>query len=165
VTSPPYNAQADGVTDNTTAFSNALAAAAANGGGIVFVPGGSYRLNGTLTVPTGVELRGAFDTPSDTKIKGSLLNVYAGRNNANGTPFIQLAPASGIKGFTFHYPEQVYDTNDVVNFGMVPYPFLIRGLGADVYVMNLAATIPTSCSTWPPTGATGTTLTTSLRRR
>ena len=142
VTSPPYNAQADGVTDNTAAFSNALAAASVNGGGIVFVPGGTYRLNGTLTVPTGVELKGIFDTPSDTKNKGSLLNVYAGRNNANGTPFIQLAPASGIKGFTFHYPEQIYDTNDLVNFGMVPYPFLIRGLGADVYVMNLAATIP-----------------------
>ena len=31
---------------------------------------------------------------------------------------------------------------DTVNFGMVPYPFLIRGLGADVYVMNLSATIP-----------------------
>lgn len=142
VTEAPYNAQADGVTDNTAAFSNALAAASANGGGVVFVPGGSYRLNGTLTVPTGVELRGVFDTPSDTKVKGSLLNVYAGRGNAEGTPFIQLAPGSGLKGFTFHYPEQVYDTNDVVNFGLAPYPFLIRGLGAEVYVMNLAATIP-----------------------
>jgi hypothetical protein len=142
VARPPYNAVADGVTDNTAAFSNALAAAAANGGGIVFVPGGSYRLNGTLTVPTGVELKGIFDTPSDTKIKGSLLNVYAGRSNANATPFIQLSPASGIKGFTFHYPEQIYNTNDLVNFGMVPYPFLIRGLGANVYIMNLAATIP-----------------------
>ncbi|MGN6554785.1 MAG: hypothetical protein ACTHLW_13835, partial [Verrucomicrobiota bacterium] len=63
-------------------------------------------------------------------------------NNANGTPFIQLAPGSGIKGFSFHYPEQIYNTNDTVNFGMVPYPFLIRGLGADVYAMNLSATIP-----------------------
>jgi hypothetical protein len=142
VTSSPYNAQADGVTDNTAAFSNALATASANGGGSVFVPGGNYRLNGSLTIPTGVELRGIFDTPSSTSVKGSLLNVYAGRNNANGTPFIQLQPGSGIKGFTFHYPEQIYDTNDVVNFGMVPYPFLIRGLGADVYVINLAATIP-----------------------
>ena len=142
VTSPPFSAQADGVTDNTAAFSNALAAASANGGGIVFVPAGSYRLNGTLTVPTGVELKGVFDTPNDTKTKGSLLNVYSGRNNANGTPFIRLQPGSGIKGFTFHYPEQIYNTNDTVNFGMVPYPFLIRGLGADVYVMNLSATIP-----------------------
>ncbi|MCU0788637.1 MAG: glycoside hydrolase family 55 protein, partial [Verrucomicrobia bacterium] len=142
VTEAPYNAQADGVTDDTAAFQAALAAAGANGGGTVFVPGGNYRLNGTLTVPTGVELRGVFDTPNDTKVKGSLLNVYAGRNNASGTPFIQLEAGSSIKGFTFHYPEQIYDALDTVNFGMVPYPFLLRGLGADITIANLSATIP-----------------------
>jgi hypothetical protein len=142
VTEPPYNAQADGVSDDTAAFQAALAAADANGGGTVFVPGGNYRLDGTLTVPTGVELRGIFDTPNGTETKGSLLNVYSGRNNAFGTPFIQLESGAGIKGFTFHYPEQIYNDLDTVNYGMVPYPFLIRGLGADIYVMNLSATIP-----------------------
>lgn len=142
VTSAPYHAQGDGVTDNTAAFQAALAAAAANGGGTVFVPGGNYRLNGSLTVPGGVELRGIFDTPNDTKVKGSLLNVYAGRNNTAGTPFIQLAASSGIRGFTFHYPEQIYNSADTVNFGMVPYPFLLRGLGADIHAINLSATIP-----------------------
>jgi hypothetical protein len=29
-----------------------------------------------------------------------------------------------------------------VNYGMVPYPFMIRGLGANVYVINVSATIP-----------------------
>ncbi|MCU0857765.1 MAG: glycoside hydrolase family 55 protein, partial [Pontiellaceae bacterium] len=142
VTKSPYNAPADGVTDAAPAFQSALSAAGSNGGGIVFVPGGNYRLNGTLTVPAGVELRGIYDIPSDTKMKGSVLNVYPGRNNAAGTPFIQLQAGSGIRGLTFHYPEQIYNTNDTVNFGMVPYPFLIRGLGADVYAINLAATIP-----------------------
>jgi hypothetical protein len=142
VTDPPYNAAADGVTDDTPAFQAALADADANGGGIVFVPGGTYRLNGSLTVPTGVELKGVFDCPHGTSQKGSLLNVYAGRNNANGTPFIQLKSGSGIRGLNFHYPEQVYNESDTVNYGMVPYPFLIRGLGSDVYVINIAATIP-----------------------
>jgi len=142
VTDAPYNAQADGVTDDTAAFQAALVAADANGGGTVFVPGGNYRLNGTLTVPTDVELRGVFDTPNGTETKGSLLNVYSGRNNASGTPFIQLESGAGIKGFTLHYPEQIYDDLDPVNYGMVPYPFLIRGLGSDIYVVNLSATIP-----------------------
>jgi hypothetical protein len=142
VTQSPYNAVADGVTDATAAFQAALTAAGTNGGGTVFAPGGSYRLNGTLIIPTGVELRGVFDIPHGTETKGSLLNVYSGRANASGTPFIQLQTGAGIKGFTFHYPEQIYDTNDVVNFGMVPYPFLLRGLGSDIYAINLAATIP-----------------------
>jgi hypothetical protein len=146
VTYYPYNAAADGVTDDTAAFQAALADAGANGGGIVFVPGGNYRLDGTLTVPTGVELKGIYDNPHSTSQKGSLLNVYAGRNNANGTPFIQIESGAGIRGLTFHYPEQIYNENDndpvIGMYGMVPYPFLIRGLGSDVYVINIAATIP-----------------------
>lgn len=35
--------------------------AKADGGGIVYLPGGRYKMLGTLTVPTGVELRGAAD--------------------------------------------------------------------------------------------------------
>ena len=142
VTRYPYNAKADGITDDATAFQAALIDAYNKGGGTVFVPGGNYRLNSNLVIPTGVELRGVLDVAHDTRVKGSLINVCAGRNIANGTPFIQIAPNAGIKGLTFHYPEQVYDENDTVNYGMVPYPYLIRGLGADIYVLNIAATIP-----------------------
>ena len=142
VTESPYNAQADGVTDDTAAFQAALAAADVNGGGIVFVPAGSYRLDGTLTIPSGVELKGVFDIPHGTREKGSLLNVYAGRNDASGTPFIQIESDAGIRGLTFHYPAQIYDENDTTNYGMVPYPYLIRGLGSDIYVINSSATIP-----------------------
>jgi hypothetical protein len=142
VTKYPYNAKADGVTDNTAAFTAALTAAAANGGGIVFVPGGDYRLNGNLTIPAGVELRGVFDVPHQTSARGSVINIYAGRNQENGTPFIQIEADAGIRGLTFHYPEQIYDPCDTVNYGMAAYPFMIRGMGANVYVINVAATIP-----------------------
>ncbi len=142
VTNGPYYAQADGTSDDTAAFQAALADAGANGGGIVFVPGGNYRIDGNLTVPTGVELRGIFDVPHSPREKGSLLNVYAGRNNANGTPFIRIESGAGIRGLTFHYPEQIYNEADTVNYGMVPYPYLIRGLGSDIYAINIAATIP-----------------------
>ncbi|MCU0772851.1 MAG: hypothetical protein MUE94_13935, partial [Verrucomicrobia bacterium] len=141
VTEAPYSAAADGVTDDTTAFQAALNAAGSNGGGLVFVPGGDYRLDGTLTVPSGVELRGVFETPPATVNRGSVLNVYSGQNQSNGTPFIQIQTNAGIRGLTFHYPEQIYDANDTTNAGFVPYPFLIRGLGADVYVINSCSTI------------------------
>lgn len=142
VTYPPYNAAADGVTDDTAAFQSALADAKANGGGIVFVPGGTYRLDGTLVVAAGVELRGIFDIPHGTSARGSLLETHAGKNDANGTPFIQIEPGAGLRGLTIHYPGQIYDAGDTVNYGMTPYPFMIRGLGADVYVINVSSTIP-----------------------
>ena len=142
VTAAPYNAVADGITDTTAAFQSALSNAAAGGGGIVFAPAGNYRVEGNLTVPSGVELRGIYELPHGTKGLGSVLHVYPGRNQANGTPFLQLQANSGIRGLSFHYPEQNYDTNDMVNLGMAPYPFLLRGLGSNVYVINVAATIP-----------------------
>jgi hypothetical protein len=142
VTEAPYNAASDGSSDATNAFQTALNDAGSNGGGTVFVPGGKYSLFGNLNIPTGVELRGIYDTPHETREKGSLINIYAGRNNADGTPLIQLQPAGGVRGLTFHYPEQIYDESDTINYGMVPYPFLIRGLGSDIYAINIAATIP-----------------------
>ena len=141
VTLAPYSAAADGVTDDTAAFQAALSAAATAGGGTVFVPAGDYRLNGNLTIPTGVELRGVYDQPHGTSGRGSILNIYGGRNDASGTPFIQIQPAAGVRGLTFHYPEQIYNASDPV-LGMVPYPFTLRGVGSNIYVINVAATIP-----------------------
>lgn len=142
VTEAPYFAAADHSADATAAFQAALADAGANGGGIVFVPGGDYRLDGTLMVPTGVELRGVFDLGHSTSGRGSVLNTYYGKNQENGTPFIQIQPHAGIRGLTIHHAGQIYDFDDPVNYGMTPYPFMIRGLGSDVYVINIAATIP-----------------------
>lgn len=142
VTEPPYNAAPDQSSDATPAFQAALADAGANGGGIVFVPGGDYRLDGTLMVPTGVELRGIHDLAFSPSARGSVLNTYYGKNDENGTPFIQIQPHAGIRGLTIHHAGQIYDFNDTVNYGMTPYPFMIRGLGEDVYIISIASTIP-----------------------
>ncbi|MBK1825873.1 glycosyl hydrolase family 28-related protein [Haloferula rosea] len=142
VTDLPYQAVGDGIADDAPAFQAALTAAANQGGGTVFVPGGTYRMNSPLVIPGGVELRGVFDLPHDTKVKGSLLNIHSGYDNADGTPFIQLEGGSGLRGISFHYPDQIHDENDAVNYGKVPYPYLLRGLGPDIHVLNLSATIP-----------------------
>jgi hypothetical protein len=142
VTEFPYHAKADGVTDDTAAFQAALTDAGANGGGIVFVPGGDYRLDGTLTIPTGVELRGVFDLAHSTSGRGSVLNTYHGKNEENGTPFIQIQPHAGIRGLTIHHAGQIIEPGNPPNYGLTPYPFMIRGLGSDIYILNVAATIP-----------------------
>lgn len=54
-----YGATGDGTTDDATAIQAALDAAAAAGGGTVYLPPGTYKIGSCLSVPAGVELVGA----------------------------------------------------------------------------------------------------------
>lgn len=132
-TKAPFNAVADGTTDNTTALQSALNKASQDGGGIVFLPPGKYKVTGHLTVPSGVELKGAADLSSVPMGPGSIIEVYADKNNASGTPFLKLSANSGVRGMTFNYPEQVYS-----NLPNAPaYPYLIQVTGSDAYIVNV----------------------------
>lgn len=134
VTEAPYNARNDGTTDNTYAIQSALDQAYTDGGGIVFLPPGNYRVNGTLTVPIGVELKGASDLSTTPTGGGSILEVYAGKGSTSGTSFLTLQQGSGVRGITFNYPEQTYDLLPSPNL----YPYCIQGAGNDVYIINVA---------------------------
>jgi hypothetical protein len=53
-----FGAVGDGVTDDTAAIQAAITAVAAAGGGVVFVPRGTYVISSTLNIPATVYLRG-----------------------------------------------------------------------------------------------------------
>jgi uncharacterized protein YjdB len=132
-TAAPYNAVPDGTTDNTVALQAALDAAGSNGGGVVFLPPGKYKVLGNLNVPTGVELKGSVDVSTSPTGPGSVLEVYAGKGSATGTPFLKLAASSGVRGITFDYPEQVSSLLP----SMPAYPYCIQGTGSNVYIINV----------------------------
>ena len=97
VTDPIWGAKKDAVTDDTGAIQKAMDAAANKGGGIVFfVPGGEYAMRGNLVIPSGVELRGVYDVPHHTIGRGSVMYVYAGRNQPAAAPFIIQKEHSGL---------------------------------------------------------------------
>lgn len=137
--------------DNSTAIQQALDAAGANGGGIVYLTPGHYRCNSPLSIPAGVELRGASDMASVPRGQGAVLEVYCGEGSDNGTPFITMAQKSGIRGISINYPAQDESIFTDVAGGMVngvfvaahavctpkKYPYAVRG-NADTYVVNLA---------------------------
>jgi len=130
----PYNAKNDGTTDNTTAIQSALSQASTDGGGVVFLPPGKYKVSGNLTVPTGVELMGSSDVSTAPSGPGSILEVYAGKGTPSAAPFIKVSSGSGLRALTFDYPEQ--NTNQLPN--IAAYPYLIQVTGSNAYIINVA---------------------------
>lgn len=109
-------AKGDAATDNTAVFQAALDAAGRAGGGVVTVPSGRFRINGTLKIPAGVTLQGTFRVPPsvndsfgqrpENKVEGTTLLAYAGRGSEEGTPFITLAGSNAaLYGVVIDYPE------------------------------------------------------------
>ena len=130
-----FGAKADGETDDTAAFQAALGAAA-DKGGIVFAPAGTYLIAGALSVPQGVVLRGVWEAPHHADIgKGTLLYATGSKGNEDGPPFILLHQSSGVRGLTIFYPEQTFP-------GIQPYPWCIQGMGMHGSVIHVTLVNP-----------------------
>jgi Pectate lyase superfamily protein len=107
-----YNATGDGATDDTAAINSAIADAAAppkgGTGNVVFLPGGTYRINSSLVVPPAVTLQGAgWNTPgAETDVfAGSWLFVPAG---AGFSP-VSIPGAGGFGGAVRNLGFNVYN--------------------------------------------------------
>ena len=117
-------ARGDGQTDDTAVFQQLLNKAGAEGGGTVLVPAGKYRIDGALSIPAAVTLKGVFNVPPTPLHKGSpdlhgtVLLASAGRGSQEGKPFIRLAGHMAcLSGVIVSYPE--WSRKDVPP---VPYP-------------------------------------------
>ena len=135
-----YGAVGDREADDTEALKKAIEAASANGGGIVLVPDGEYRITAALNLGEGVELRGNSggrhvlgNKPKEQL--GSALFIETGEGDENGTPFLTLGDGSGLRGIGFYYPNQDYK-----NFKK--YPWMVRANGEGNYVIDCSASNP-----------------------
>ena len=120
-----------GETDVTAVLQALLTQAGNAGGGTVFLKPGFYRMDGSVTVPSGVELKGAFDQGRVPYRIGTVINVYGGKGDGEGTPTVILSENSGIRSVAFDYPEQRPYSKE-----FVAYPYAIQGRGSNVYVIN-----------------------------
>lgn len=121
--------------DNTQAIQNALNTASENGGGIVFIPAGHWIIDGTLTIPSGVELRGACDNSITPHGEGTVLETTHGKGDFTAEPFISIESGAGLRSVTINYPDQVYSSDS--SWKPDEYPWAIRGLGDNIYVINV----------------------------
>ncbi len=102
VTEAPYSADATGAQDATAAIQKALDAVASLNGGVVYLPAGKYRLNGSLRLAYGVSMVGVQGGTAKT-----LLLAYYGRGEADKLPLINaVSSETGIIGISVFYPEQ-----------------------------------------------------------
>lgn len=133
-----YGAAAGGQRDCTAAIQAALDEAGKSGG-IVYLEGGIYRLDGALRIPAGVELRGSFEGPhfGNSTMKGTQLYVYGGKGRPDEAPFLDLGKGAGVSGMTVFYPEQGYSDRLTGAEQVKAYPYTIRA-NADSFIRNMA---------------------------
>jgi len=138
-----YGAFPDGTRDNTAIFQQALDATAAVNGGIVEVPSGRYRFDGSITIPSNVTLRGTFTySPAHAGIRdgnskqnpvyGSVLEPVGNADNEEETPFITVQGNATLQGFTIHYPEQKPDAE-----APTPYPYAVAMRGNNPALIDM----------------------------
>ena len=128
----PDAATGDGKTDDTAAIQKALDALKKTGG-TCFLPAGRYRVDGSLTVPPGVELRGVWDgcaRPAHNTA-GTLLLAYRDKGKPDAPPVITLGAKSGLRGIAVLHPEQ----NDPRKVDM--YPWVVHARGESCYVVGV----------------------------
>ena len=134
-----YGAIGDKDHDDGDAIQSALDEAGSEGGGIVYLPAGFYRVNGRLTVPAGVELRGVSPIRNrdldDGVSLGTMLLAYEGKGTAipeTDEAFITLdGEGAGVRGLRVFYPE------NNPKYELSAYPYTIRGNGKGVYVVDV----------------------------
>ena len=139
---PAANLVVYNATDKTadcTAEIQALLTEMGQTGGVVYIPAGHYRLDGMLTVPAGVELRGASSVATRDqggRSDGTVFECFYGDDDGNGVndpAFITLnGDYAGLNGIRIIYPE-----NSNLNPNL-DTTYTVRGNGKGVYIVNCA---------------------------
>ena len=139
-----FGAKGDGASDDTAAFQQALDAAGRDGGGVVLAPRGNYLFAGHLNVPSGVTMRGVWESvPAHNGIRdaglpkptddGTTFLVTEGAGSEEGSPFITLNHNGTLKGVVLYYPKQKVD--DVPE--AYPWAIAMRGKNPAVLAVEL----------------------------
>lgn len=116
--------------DITESVKDAIKKLSNVGGGIVYIPTGTYKISSNIDVLTGIEIRGA--------VSWAHFNGYTGgtviETSYKGGPLFTLENDSGLNGLDIIYPENRKFKNPIA------YPYTIKGNGKNVYVINVSLT-------------------------
>jgi len=128
----PAGVKADGVSDDTAAIQTALDAAGVTGQALELPPG-LYLISGSLNVPSGVALKGSWQTNHDAKLwkKGTTLLFTGGKGHEDGPAAITLNQSAALVGVTMGWPQQQWDSP-------AAYPWAVCCHGDNITVENVS---------------------------
>jgi len=94
------------VTDWSPIIQSLLYALAERGGGMLYIPAGTYPCYSGIILPNGVTLQGDWANPDvSITVTGTILAVYDGENQAAGS-FVKMMDNSYLRSMAFWYPNQ-----------------------------------------------------------
>jgi hypothetical protein len=122
-TAAPYKADPKGVQDATAAIQQALTDCHTPGGGVVWLPAGTYKVTSSIYVPPHCTLRGDWRDP-DVGVGeyGTVILAAVPSGDATAPGLFRVSGSAGVNGLTVYYPNQSATTP-------TPYPFTFEILG------------------------------------
>jgi len=106
VSAEPYFADRTGTRDATAIIQSAIDNVSALGGGVVYVPYGTYRISGTITVPTYVTLRGDYVDPNGNDYSRATLFLLDAKGAFKTSSAVVVQSSAAVQGLTFYYEKQ-----------------------------------------------------------
>lgn len=128
-----YGADNKANSDSTTAIQKALDDAKASGGGIVYLPGGEYQLDGSLTVYEGTMLLGSYMNCAFIPNYGTMIYAYS----KNKELITVNGKNAGIVGLNIAYPENGITKTNYTERVKNDYPYTVKCTAEKTYVTNL----------------------------
>lgn len=139
VTEPPYNAPGTGSSNAQPGIQAAINAASANGGGIVWLPPGIYRLDSQIVLPQGIILAGsgwttplpdAVGAPNNSTGAGSWISITSSGFN----PIRISGRGASVRDIAFIHQQP---TNIGSDWAPANYPYTIDVNAGDNIIENV----------------------------
>ncbi|MFD0711488.1 glycosyl hydrolase family 28-related protein [Paenibacillus sp. GCM10027626] len=108
VTDAPFDADTTGAFDASDAIQDAIDAVYKAGGGVVYIPEGTYKVSRTIDIRNHVTLRGdRRDPDKGSGSYGAVIMAYAGKDGTETDPgLFRIWGSAGADSLTVYYPEQ-----------------------------------------------------------
>ncbi len=137
-----YTADLDlGGAKDVSAELQALLDRAGTTGGVVYLPGGLYRLDSPISVPAGVEIKGTSAVPTRDFPYGyiyngaTLLAYYTGSGPDDRALITLNGQGAGLNGIRINYPENRI-RKSMFEKNLFNTAYAVKGAAPDVYIVN-----------------------------